>query len=129
MTLQGFIRQFGNYHPDTDIYAFDTTQTSLLSSLAFIGKFLGCLFAGPAIERFGHRNIFFGLSAISFIGIISEFRLEHLKLLSHSRLTLGVLLVEITAADSAAATGRFAQFIVGRIIVYISVGLVEVGVT
>lgn len=38
-------------------------------------------------------------------------------------------LVEITAADTSVGTGRYAQFIVGRIIVYVSVGLVEVNVT
>ena len=41
----------------------------------------------------------------------------------------GYLLVEITSADSGPGSGRLAQFIVGRIIVYISVGLVEVDVT
>jgi hypothetical protein len=37
--------------------------------------------------------------------------------------------VEITAADTGAGSGRFAQFLIGRVIVYISVGLVEVDVT
>ncbi|OQU98507.1 hypothetical protein CLAIMM_04282 [Cladophialophora immunda] len=103
----GFVRQFGSYHPSTDKYSIDSLHTSLLSSLAFIGKFLGCLLAGPAIERFGHRAVFFGLSAVSFVGII----------------------IEITAAGTGVGSGRFAQFIVGRIIVYMSVGLVEVDVT
>lgn len=40
-----------------------------------------------------------------------------------------LFLVEITAAGTAHGTGRYAQFVVGRIIVYISVGLVEVDVT
>lgn len=44
-----------------------------MSSLPFLGKFLGCFIAGPAIERFGHRVVFFGLSIVSFIGIISMF--------------------------------------------------------
>ncbi|KAH8880772.1 putative sugar transporter [Thozetella sp. PMI_491] len=99
----GFVRQFGTYNSKTNAYAFDSLHTSLLSSLAFIGKFVGCLVAGPAIERLGHRVVFFALAAISIIGI--------------------------TAADSGIGTGRYAQFIVGRIIVYISVGLVEVDVT
>ncbi|EXJ69785.1 uncharacterized protein A1O5_06856 [Cladophialophora psammophila CBS 110553] len=103
----GFVRQFGVYHPSTGKYAIDSLHTSLLSSLAFIGKFVGCLVAGPAIEWVGHRAVFFGLSAVSFVGII----------------------IEITAAGTDAGSGRFAQFIVGRIIVYISVGLVEVDVT
>lgn len=38
-------------------------------------------------------------------------------------------LVEITAAGTGVGSGRLAQFIVGRIVVYISIGLVEVDVT
>ena len=96
-----------------------------MSSLPFIGKFIGCLAAGPAIEKFGHRVVFFALSIVSFIGIIS-------KLLTFHRLgpkLTVVISVEITAAGTAVGSGRYAQFIVGRIIVYMSVGLVEVDVT
>ncbi|KAL9476293.1 hypothetical protein ACSS6W_006134 [Trichoderma asperelloides] len=103
----GFVRQFGAYNPATKGYAFDSLHISLLSSLAFIGKFIGCFLAGPCIERFGHRIVFIMLAVVSVIGII----------------------VEITAAGTGPGTGRYAQFIVGRIIVYISVGLVEVNVT
>ncbi|KAL1856418.1 hypothetical protein VTK73DRAFT_8293 [Phialemonium thermophilum] len=95
----GFLRQFAPYHEKTKTHAFDSTHTSLISSLPFIGKFLGCLLAGPAIEKFGHRPVFQGLSVVSVVGIITGHR--------HG----------------------YAQFLVGRIIVYISVGLVEVDVT
>ncbi|EED16095.1 sugar transporter, putative [Talaromyces stipitatus ATCC 10500] len=101
----GFVRQFGQYHPKTKTYAIDSLHTSLLSSLAFIGKFIGCLSAGPAIERFGIASCFL-VSQLSRLWVLS-----------------------ITAADTGAGTGRLAQFIVGRIIVYISVGLVEVDIT
>ncbi|CAG9953117.1 unnamed protein product [Clonostachys rosea f. rosea IK726] len=104
---KGFLRQFATHNPKTDTYAFEPVYVSLLSSLAFIGKFVGCLIAGPSIERFGHRAVFVALSIISITGVI----------------------IEITAADDGVGTGRYAQFIVGRIIVYISVGLVEVDVT
>ncbi|CAI7665034.1 unnamed protein product [Penicillium manginii] len=82
--------------------------------MAFIGKFIGCLAAGPAIEKYGHRMVFYALSVISIIGVIGE---------------ITALPIEITAADDGPGTGRLAQFIVGRIIVYISIGLVEVDVT
>ena len=121
------MRQFGTYHPATEKYAFDSLHTSLLSSLAFIGKFLGCLGAGPAIEKFGHRVVFVGLSIISFIGIISKS--EVLPWPSGSSGLIYSCAVEITAADSGPGSGRYAQFVIGRIIVYISVGLVEVDVT
>ncbi|BCS28345.1 sugar porter family MFS transporter [Aspergillus puulaauensis] len=103
----GFVKQFGSYNAETQSYEIDSLHTSLLSSLPFIGKFIGCFVAGPMIEKYGHRVVFHALSVISIIGVI----------------------IEITAADSGAGTGRLAQFIVGRIIVYISVGLVEVDVT
>lgn len=43
--------------------------------------------------------------------------------------TYSYRLVEITSAGTGFGTGRLAQFVVGRIVVYISVGLVEVNVT
>ncbi|KAG8353928.1 hypothetical protein FVEN_g8141 [Fusarium venenatum] len=61
----------------------------------------------PAIEKLGHRIVFILLSIISVVGVI----------------------LEVTAADTGYGTGRFAQFLVGRIVVYVSVGLVEVAVT
>lgn len=71
--------------------------------------------------------VFIGLSIISFIGIISKpGALKQTAILS--RLTQ-CRIVEITAADSGVGSGRYAQFVIGRIIVYISVGLVEVDVT
>ncbi|KAM0492553.1 hypothetical protein ACHAP8_009908 [Fusarium lateritium] len=105
--LIGFINQFGSYNAETNKHAFTASETSIISSIPFIGKFLGCLFAGPAIEKLGHRIVFVFLSIISVIGVI----------------------LEITAADAGYGTGRFAQFLVGRIVVYVSVGLVEVAVT
>lgn len=66
------MNQFGTYSAETREYSIDSLHTSLLTSLAFIGKFVGCLSAGPAIEKYGHRMVFFGLSIISVIGIISE---------------------------------------------------------
>ncbi|KAL1887659.1 hypothetical protein Sste5346_010054 [Sporothrix stenoceras] len=96
----GFLARFAPYHEATKTHAFDSLHTSLLSSLPFIGKFIGCLAAGPAIERVGHRMVFFALSLSSVVGVI----------------------IEITST-------KYVQFLIGRIIVYISVGLVEVNVT
>uniref|UniRef100_A0A8H7N517 Major facilitator superfamily (MFS) profile domain-containing protein n=1 Tax=Bionectria ochroleuca TaxID=29856 RepID=A0A8H7N517_BIOOC len=79
----GFLRQFATHNPKTDTYAFEPVYVSLLSSLAFIGKFVGCLIAGPSIERFGHRAVFVALSIISITGVI----------------------IEITAADDGEALG------------------------
>ncbi|RSH92483.1 hypothetical protein EHS25_008899 [Saitozyma podzolica] len=102
----GFINQFGIANAK-GVYAISSLHTSLLSSLAFIGKFAGCVLAGPLIERWGHRAVFLILAAVSYVGIV----------------------VEMTSAGTGDGTGRLAQFIVGRIVVYASVGLVEVTVT
>lgn len=73
--MQGFVNQFGSYNAETQTYKIDSLDTSLLSSLPFIGKFIGCFFAGPMIERYGHRMVFHALSVISIIGVISELNL------------------------------------------------------
>ena len=70
--VQGFLRDFGEVNAD-GAYAFRPLIQSLLSSLAFIGKFLGCLLAGPLIERWGHRKIFAVLSVTSFLGIAGKY--------------------------------------------------------
>lgn len=69
---QGFINQFGTYDAKSQTYAFGASQTSIMSSIPFFGKFVGCLFAGPAIEKYGHRMVFMILSIISCIGVISK---------------------------------------------------------
>lgn len=66
------MNQFGTYSSKLRKYSIDSLHTSLLTALAFIGKFAGCLFAGPAIEKYGHRTVFFGLSVVSIVGVISE---------------------------------------------------------
>jgi MFS family permease len=70
--LQGFINQFGDANAK-GVYAISSLHTSLLSSLAFIGKFAGCFFAGPLIERWGHRVVFLILAAVSYVGIVSAY--------------------------------------------------------
>jgi SP family sugar:H+ symporter-like MFS transporter len=70
--LQGFINQFGIANAK-GVYAISSLHTSLLSSLAFIGKFAGCVLAGPLIERWGHRAVFLILAAVSYVGIVSTY--------------------------------------------------------
>ena len=71
LTCKGFVNQFGTQSA-AGTWSIDSLHTSLLSSLAFIGKFIGCFAAGPLIEWVGHRKVFYGLSAVSYIGVISE---------------------------------------------------------
>lgn len=68
---QGFLNQFGT--ETNGKWALTPLRTSLLSSLAFIGKAIGCLGAGPLIELLGHRKVFVILCIISCIGVISEY--------------------------------------------------------
>lgn len=46
-----------------------------------------------------------------------------------SAISCAGIIIEITSAGTTAGSGRPAQFIAGRILVYISIGLVEVCVT
>ena len=75
--MQGFINSFGKLNETTGKYGFDSLTTSLLSSLAFIGKFIGCATAGSFIERFGHRACFYFLSILSLVGIICKCPVPH----------------------------------------------------
>lgn len=68
--MQGFLKQFGS--EKNGKWGLTPLKTSLLSSLAFIGKAIGCLTAGPLIEWLGHRKVFALLSVISCVGVISE---------------------------------------------------------
>jgi MFS family permease len=103
------------YNPETQKYAIDSLHTSLLSSLAFIGKFLGCFFAGPAIERFGHRIVFQALSVISIIGVISKFlSLCFYRVMAEifqSRLLLPILHPELDALHSLSSAGSSSTFL------------------
>ncbi|KAJ5368819.1 uncharacterized protein N7496_008579 [Penicillium cataractarum] len=65
-------------------------------SLALIGKFLGAMVVGPIIERVGHRSAMIVTCVVQIIGAV----------------------VQVTSHSSA-------QFIVGRILIYLAVGLVE----
>ncbi|GAA5914320.1 hypothetical protein JCM6882_008160 [Rhodosporidiobolus microsporus] len=100
----GFVRAFGELNEATGQYGFTATTRALLTSLAFVGKFIGCAISGTVIERIGHRWTFVALSVLSYFGIV----------------------IEITAGFGAAQGGRVAQFIIGRIVVYCAVGMVEV---
>ena len=117
----------------TGMYSISATHESL-AALAFVGKFIGCLSAGGLIERIGHRKTLVLMSIISYIGIISELRTvlglpEYLSTFAVERLIHDVASVEMTSAGAADGTGRYFQFIGGRIVVYMSIGLVEVTVS
>ena len=64
-----------------------------MTSLAFLGKLIGTIVVGPCTERFGHRVGMVVLCAVTIVGTI----------------------IQLTAKKAA-------QFLVGRIIVYIGVG-------
>lgn len=68
LTRQGFINQFGVL--GSKGYAMTSLRASLMSSLAFVGKLIGCLLSGPLIECLGHRKVFVVLSALSIIGVV-----------------------------------------------------------
>ncbi|KAI3599979.1 sugar transporter [Moniliophthora roreri] len=94
--IPAFGRQFGEFDRTLNRYALPARTSSLLTSLAFLGKFIGTLFIGPLTERYGHRTGMFVLCAVTIVGTI----------------------IQVTAKHAI-------QFLVGRIVVYIGVGIVE----
>ncbi|OQV00416.1 hypothetical protein CLAIMM_05911 [Cladophialophora immunda] len=95
-SIPAFERQFGTPSGTDGSYALSASRASFISSVAFAGKFCGTLTAPLYIERIGHRYTIWVLCLISFIGVI----------------------LECTAH-------KVSQFVIGRIVVYYSVGLAE----
>ncbi|MCJ1305333.1 hypothetical protein MMC08_008147 [Hypocenomyce scalaris] len=95
-SIPAFEREFGTPIGTHKSYALSASRASFISSSAFAGKFLGTLSAPFLIERIGHRYTIWILCIISFVGISIE-----------------------------CSSHIVAQFVVGRIIVYYSVGLAE----
>ncbi|TPX19111.1 uncharacterized protein E0L32_011184 [Thyridium curvatum] len=91
-----FIREFGSYNATTKKYALPAPTTSLMNSLPLLGKFLGTIVVGPLTERFGHRYTMALTCLIQIIGAV----------------------IQVTSHVAP-------QFIVGRLLVYLAVGLVE----
>ncbi|KAI5459520.1 general substrate transporter [Mariannaea sp. PMI_226] len=81
-------------------WALSTSRASYTSSSAFGGKLLGSLCAPFLVERYGHKIAIWTVTIIVWVGVILE-----------------------------ATSSHIAQFIVGRIVIYYSVGLAEVTTT
>ncbi|KAF9052175.1 general substrate transporter [Rhodocollybia butyracea] len=94
--IPAFGKQFGVFEPSLGQFALPAKTSSLLTSLAFAGKLIGTVIIGPCTERYGHR---LGMVLVSITTIIGT-------------------IIEMTAKKSV-------QFLIGRIIVYIGIGIVE----
>ncbi|KAJ5602258.1 sugar transporter [Penicillium lagena] len=95
-SMPSFATEFGS-QDSSGKWALSAARASYTSSTAFAGKLIGSLVAPRIIERLGHRWAIWILLIIVWIGIILESTSRHIE-----------------------------QFIVGRIVVYFSVGLAEV---
>ncbi|KJR83459.1 sugar transporter [Sporothrix schenckii 1099-18] len=91
-----FLRQFGTYSAKKNAYALTTQNSALLNSLPLLGKLVGSLAVGPSVERYGHRVTMLGTCLIQIAGAV----------------------VQVTSTKTA-------QFVVGRLLVYLAVGFVE----
>lgn len=94
--IPAFQRQFGEPIGEGGKYALSASRASFMSSIGFVGKFIGTLSAPVFIENLGHQLTMRILCLLGIIGVMVE--------------------------CSALAVG---QFVLGRVIVYISVGLAE----
>ncbi|BCS25084.1 sugar porter family MFS transporter [Aspergillus puulaauensis] len=95
-TFGPFLRKFGRWSEDKEDYTIPTNVVSMMNSLPMIGKFLGAVIVGPMIERWGHRLSMAITCCVQVVGTV-------IQVTSHSP----------------------AQFIVGRMLIYGAVGLVE----
>ncbi|KAH8881843.1 general substrate transporter [Thozetella sp. PMI_491] len=93
--LPSFLSRFGVQNPNGS-YSLPAYRASLMNSLPWIGKISGCLGSEPVIDRLGYKKTMYIASAVQIVGVIIE-------LTSH----------------------EWPQFVVGRMIAYSAVGLVE----
>ncbi|KAL3484024.1 general substrate transporter [Aspergillus germanicus] len=95
-TFDPFLRKFGSWSEKKEAYAIPTHIVSMMNSLPLIGKFLGAVVVGPMIERWGHRMSMAITCCVQIVGTV----------------------IQVTSHTPA-------QFVVGRMLIYGAVGLVE----
>ncbi|GLA55823.1 hypothetical protein AnigIFM63604_002907 [Aspergillus niger] len=91
--LPSFLRRFGSQDEEGE-YELPTQRKSLMNSIPWIGKLVGCFLAEPLIERTGYRKAIIVTSVVQVIALI----------------------IEMTAKS-------WQQFTVGRNFEYLAVGL------
>lgn len=94
--IPAFQRQFGEPIGEGGRFTLSASRASFMSSIGFVGKFVGTLSAPVFIENLGHQLTMRILCLLGIVGVLIE--------------------------CSARAVGHF---VVGRVVVYISVGLAE----
>ncbi|KAL4903989.1 hypothetical protein BDW74DRAFT_185723 [Aspergillus multicolor] len=95
MSTQQFASHFGSYSHDKEAWELTERQQSLGTGLGFAGVILGLLCATPLNERLGRKNSLWIQSAVVTVGVI----------------------IESTCQTS------YAQFLVGKVIVYFGGGI------
>ena len=94
--LPSFLRRFGEKNATTGEYALPTKRQSIMNSIPWIGKIVGCLVIEPLIDRIGYRNSMAVTAAVQIVALI----------------------IELTSKG-------WQQFTVGRNFAYLSVGMVS----
>ncbi|CAK7222120.1 hypothetical protein SCUCBS95973_004733 [Sporothrix curviconia] len=93
--LPSFLRQFGVKNA-AGVYALPTKRQSLMNSIPWIGKIVGCFTVEPLVERVGYRNAIVVAAIVQIVALV----------------------IEMTAHT-------WQQFTIGRNFAYLAVGLVE----
>nr|XP_018265101.1 uncharacterized protein I303_03284 [Kwoniella dejecticola CBS 10117]OBR87259.1 hypothetical protein I303_03284 [Kwoniella dejecticola CBS 10117] len=94
--LPAWLKDFGHLDPATGKYSNPTSRTSIMNSVVFAGKLVGTMLFEPIAERLGYKYTMYITALIQFVALI----------------------IELTAKN-------WVVFTVGRIIAYLSVGIVE----
>jgi len=114
-------------HNTTDLWGGSTTldlqECSWVASLLSVGCFLGCLLAGPVMERIGRKRTLMLVSSASYaIGFLAILTARSALLINLGRFmngvglglviaTVSVYIVEIATADMRGFLGCFVQFL------------------
>jgi MFS family permease len=69
--IPAFLRQFGEEQAN-GTFALSTSRRSIMNSVVFIGKGLGCLVFEPIVSWIGYKKLMFIIMALQIVGVVGE---------------------------------------------------------
>ncbi len=70
--MTSFTTEFGTFDHTQGTFRLPSWLSSVMNSVPFLGKLVGCLMSGPLMERYGRKAGLYAICVISIIGSILQ---------------------------------------------------------
>ncbi|KAI1084774.1 MFS transporter [Whalleya microplaca] len=90
LSMPGFLKIYGYYDSDLELWNIDPTVQQLITSLMTIGTFVSSMMVGPFSSKFGRRGGLWVASLLNFIATAIMLGTTSLGALYFARLLLGI---------------------------------------